>query len=103
MSPKTSNLPYTERLVSDPSDPDGAFAFIKTQKAAPILEGAKMARDLLRKDTGPAKGRYLGTVPILMAQIWAKECGAAVGTKEWAAYAKKKLQDPNYRLLRVHQ
>ena len=74
----------------------------KSQETAGILESAKGARDIIRKDSGPVGSRYLGTVPLLIAQQWAKECGAAVGSKEWSKYAVKKLKDPDWAKLRVH-
>lgn len=94
------SAPYTERLITSASD--GTFSFLKTQDVTPVLDAAKDAREHLRRDTGPIQGRYLGTVPVLVAQQWAKECGAAIGTKEWAAYAKKKLADGTWAKLRVH-
>lgn len=40
--------------------------------------------------------RYLGSVDMITAQNWAKECGSAVGTKEFSAYAKKKLMNNEF-------
>jgi hypothetical protein len=92
--------PYREQLLFDKSG--GAFAFKKTQDVSAILDAAKDARDTLRKDTGPIGGRFLGTVPVLIAQQWAKECGFPVGTKGWANYAKTKLADGEWAKLRIH-
>jgi hypothetical protein len=91
---------YTTRILRDP---EGRFAFKNTQDVTGILRAAHDARDTLRKDTGPIGGRYLGTIPVLVAQLWAKECGAAIGTKEWAEYAKKKLKDPEWAGFRIHR
>ena len=98
--PTYAPAPYSERMIVSPSD--GTFSFVKTQNVDHVLAAAKDAREQLRKDTGPIQGRYLGTVPVLVAQQWAKECGAAVGTKEWSVYAKKKLADGTWAKLRVH-
>jgi hypothetical protein len=92
--------PYKERLLFDKTG--GTFAFKKTQDVSAILDAAKDARDTLRKDTGPVGGRFLGTVPVLIAQQWAKECGFSVGTKGWANYAKTKLADGEWSKLRIH-
>jgi hypothetical protein len=92
--------PYSERLLFDKLD--NRFAFKKTQDVTAILEAAKDARDTLRKDTGPAGGRFLGTVPVLIAQQWAKECGFPIGTKGWSNYAKTKLADGEWAKLRIH-
>lgn len=99
---KFAPAPYRERVLIDPSSAKGEFAIVKTQNVKEVLRAAEMARDVLKKDTGPVQGRYLGTVPVLVAQQWAKACGAAIGTKEWAAYAKKQLKDGTWAKLRVH-
>ena len=91
----------TERLFLDS---DGkSFHFVKRQNVQTIIEAAKDAAETLRPNTGPVGSKYLGTVPVLIAQQWAKECGAAVGSREWAKYAKTKLQDGTWARLRVHQ
>lgn len=93
--------PIVERLFLDS---DGkSFHFVKRQNVQDILAAAKDAAETLRPNTGPAGGKYLGTVPVLIAQQWAKECGAAVGSREWAQYAKTKLKDGTWARLRVHQ
>lgn len=99
---KPAPQPYKERFVFDPSAVNGAFSVIKQQDVTEVLRAAHELPDLIRKDSGPAQGRYLGTVPVIIAEQWAKECDAAIGTKEWAAYAKKKLADGEYRRLRIH-
>ena len=99
------------RLHNNPPDPiketflfDGDLMRIqKTQQVQHILDAAKDAQEVFRPNTGPVGSKYLGTVPILIAQQWAKECAAAIGTKEWAKYAKQKLQDGTWARLRVHQ
>lgn len=92
--------PYSERLIS--SRNSDQFSFVKTQDVTGILQAAHEVKDMLKKDSGPIQGRYLGTVPVLIAQQWATECGAAIGTKQWSVYAKKKLQDGEWSKLRVH-
>jgi hypothetical protein len=93
--------PIVERLFLDS---DGkSFHFVKTQNVQAVLDAAKDAADTLKPNTGPVGGKYLGTVPVLIAQQWAKECGASVGSREWAKYAKTKLKDGTWARLRVHQ
>lgn len=41
----------------------------------------------------------VGTIPLTVCWQWAKECGAKPFTKEWQAFAKKKMQDRDYRKL----
>jgi hypothetical protein len=82
--------------------PDGRLVFEQTQDSDEIVRAVHAARDMVRRDTGPAGSRFLGSVPILLAQLWARECGAAVGTREWAQYARNKLLSDEFRDLRVH-
>lgn len=90
-----------ERLVLDG---DGKrFHFVKSQDVQGVLDAAKDAAETLRPNTGPVGSKYLGTVPMLIAQQWAKTCGAAIGSKAWAAYAKSQLKDGTWAKLRVHQ
>ena len=91
--------PVTEKYVHNG---EGQMQIQKTQNVEHILEAAKGARELIGRNSGPANGRYLGTIPIVIAQHWAVECGAAVGTRPWAVYAKQKLKDPDFAGLRIH-
>lgn len=93
--------PIVEKLYLDPNGRD--VHFIKKQDVQGILDAAKDAAETLRPNTGPVGSKYLGTVPVLIAQQWAKECGASVGSREWAIYAKGKLRDGTWSRLRVHQ
>lgn len=97
----SSSSPITEKLYLDSNGTN--FHIVKRQNVQQILEAAKDAAEILRPNTGPAGGKYLGTVPVLVAQQWAKECGAAIGSREWAQYAKTKLKDGTWARLRVHQ
>lgn len=91
--------PYPEERLVFEAD---KFHHVTTQVVDPILAAIHEARDMFKKDTGPMQGRWLGTVPILVAQQWAIECGAAIGTKAWGVYAKQKLKDGEWARLRVH-
>ena len=89
-----------EKLISDYTT--GAVRVVKTQNCDNILAAIKEAPDVFRKNTGPNGARYAGSVPLLVAGQWARECGAAVGTKEFLAYARKKLMSGEYNKLIVH-
>lgn len=95
-----SHAPITEKLVFDRQGSE--FHFVKEQNVDAMLPAIHELRDMVRKDTGPGRGRFLGSVPILVAQIWAKESGTAIGTREWLKYAKMKLKSSDWQKLRVH-
>jgi hypothetical protein len=69
----------------------------KVQDCEPVLDGVKMARDM---PTGQMY-RHVGSIPLVIASQWTKECGAAPGTKEFSEYAKKKLMSSDWAYLRV--
>ena len=48
---------------------------------------------------GGAKGKdmhYMGSVPLTVAAQWSKTCGAAIGTRGFADYARKQLMSGDY-------
>lgn len=45
---------------------------------------------------GEARWRKVGSIPQVIADQWARECGAGPGTQEFMAYAKKKLLSGDY-------
>ena len=67
-----------------------------------MLQGIKERGEVMSKYfRGPAGSKWIGSIDTITGSIWAKECGAAIGTKEFAAYAKKKLMDPDYKKFRA--
>lgn len=70
-----------------------------TMDAQPTLDFVKSAADHFKKG---ADQHYLGSVPILVAQVWAKECGHAIGTPGFKAYGAKKLKSGEYSLFRAN-
>lgn len=66
-----------------------------------LLDRNKMMADLAPSMHGQAATRYVGSVDGLTAENWSRECGAAIGTPEFAAYAKRKLLDGDNAKFRV--
>jgi hypothetical protein len=75
---------------------DGVVTITKTQDAQPMFDAIRAAKDLPKNPTM----RYVGSIPLLLGQQWAKECGAAIGTKQWREYAHKKLKSGDFSKLR---
>lgn len=75
---------------------DGLVHSETTMRVDPIFNGVKLRGEVVNPERSKTGRLYLGSVDPLTAQNWAKECGAAVGTKEFAAYAKKKLQSGEF-------
>ena len=78
---------------------DNVIRVVRTADVEPQLDAIAAIRDHIRPNTGPGEGKYLGTIPNIIAAQWAKECGAAIGTKEWGKYAKRKLADGSWKRL----
>jgi len=43
--------------------------------------------------------RYVGEIPLVLAEAWAKESGLQMGSHEFLEYCKKKLKDPDFKKL----
>lgn len=70
--------------------------------AEPVMEAMKDYGDVLDKHvSGVAGAKMIGSVDTVTASIWSKECGAAIGTREFAIYAKKKIASPEFKRFRV--
>jgi hypothetical protein len=82
---------------------DNKVHILKTQDVSQILEAnRRQARDD-PKMNGDAKFRFVGRIPLVLAEKWSLECKCGLGTKEYTAFVKKKLKDSNYAYLRVHK
>lgn len=80
-----------------------SFSFKHTHDVECIVQGVKDMSEIITRTTNNAAGAlYLGSIDTITAAIWAKECGAAVGTREFAKYAKKKLMSPEYSKFRAN-
>lgn len=83
-------------------DHEGNVTTTKSVNASPVMDAMKDYGDVLdRGKTGAAGAKMIGSIDEVTASIWAVECGAAVGTREFAAYAKKKLASPEFKRFRV--
>ena len=67
----------------------------------PLLSAIPAYADMVNSQSARTGRRYAGSVDLLTAQNWAKECGAAIGTKEFRVYAKKKLNSPEFAKFRA--
>jgi len=79
------------------------FSLVHTHDTECIIEGVKGMSETINRTTKNAAGAlYLGSIDTITAAIWVKECGAALGTKEFAKYAKKKLMSGDYSKFRAN-
>ena len=61
------------------------------------MNDVKMRAEGLSRATRSKSGKlYLGSIDMVTATNWAKECGCGIGTKEYNIYAKKKLMSGDF-------
>ena len=85
-------------------DSDGRVVVKKELDAEPIINVMKDYAELvgLRRNDKMAGAKLIGAIDPLTAGNWAKETGLKIGTKEYAQFAKKRLQnDIDYRKFRA--
>lgn len=87
----------TERMIEQ----DGKLIINRTQDVSALVEKNKIEAEILPSKYGEAAWRKVGSVPLTVAETWSAECGAAIGTKEFGLYAKKKLMDGDFAAFRI--
>lgn len=87
----------SEKIVEE----GGKIQIVREQDCEGLLKTLKKMRELAPSHSGHDRTRWVGSIPLVMAEEWSRECGAAIGTKEYAEYIKKKLADPDYKKLLV--
>jgi len=87
----------TERMVEQ----DGKLIIQRSQDVQNLLDDNANLASFAPSAHGDAKFRLAGRIPFVVAEQWSAECGAAIGTKEFGEYVKRKLQDGDFARLRV--
>ena len=82
-------------------DDNGCFHIVTEQDCDATIQAVHDAGSVLRRHTGGDGARYMGSVPLVQAQIWAKECGFPVGSRGWTDYSAKKLNSVEFAKLRA--
>lgn len=83
----------------------GELTVTRTALADPVFDAVRSMGDVQNDMPNFLKRKrmrtYLGSIDPITAAQWAKECKAAIGTKEFAAYAKKKLMSGEWSHFRA--
>ena len=100
---RLANSPVRERDIDDFSE--GVTHLIKTQDVEPIIDTIKSIPDMARRSRNTqVASKLLGSVPTIVAVNWAKESGTTIYSREFLAYARKKLlTDPDFKHFRVQR
>lgn len=80
---------------------DGKLHVQRTQDVQAIIDKNKAEAEILPSMYGEAAWRKVGSIPFTVAEEWSKECGAGIGTKEFAVYCKRKLMDGDFAAFRI--
>ena len=86
-----------EKIITE----GGKLHIQRDQEVSGMLDAIHNIREHLPSAHGDAKGRWVGSIPMVLAEQWCRESGAQIGTQEYAAFVKRKLSDPDYKKLLV--
>lgn len=86
-----------ERMIEQ----DGKLIINRSQDVEALIAKNKAEAEIMPSMYGEAAWRKVGSIPLTLAEAWSKECGAGVGTKEFALFAKKKLMDGDFAAFRI--
>lgn len=86
-----------ERMVEE----DGKLIVDRHQDIQALIDRNKAEADVAPSMFGQAAVRKIGSIPLVIAEQWSRECGAAIGSKEFSSYCKKKLMDGDFAAFRI--
>lgn len=86
-----------ERMIED----DGKLIIDRRQDIQALIDQNKAEADVAPSMFGQAAVRKIGSIPLVIAEQWSRECGAAIGSKEFALYCKSKLMDGDFAKFRI--
>jgi hypothetical protein len=73
----------------------------RSQDVQPLIDANRAFAEAAPSKHGQAAWRLAGRIPAVIAELWAKECGAGIGSQEFNAYVKRKLLDGDFAAFRV--
>ena len=82
-------------------DSDGLIRVMRSQDVQSLIDQNKHEAEAAPSMFGQAAVRKIGSIPFVVADQWSRECGAGIGTKEFAAYCKRKLLDGDFAAFRI--
>lgn len=84
-------------------DNDGRVIVRQSMDIEPIMDAMKAYGDIIgtKRNDKMFGAKMIGGIDPLTAGNWASETGLKVGTREFAQFAKKRIQDSEYRKFRV--
>ena len=80
---------------------DGKIHIKRSQDVQSLVDQNRHEADVAPSMFGQAAVRKIGSIPFVIAEDWSRECGAGIGTPEFAEYVKKKLMDGDFAAFRI--
>jgi len=80
---------------------DGKLRIVRSQNVKSLIEQNRVEAELMPRMFGDAAWRKVGSIPFTLAEEWSKECGAGIGTHEFALYCNRKLLDGDFAAFRI--
>jgi len=84
-------------------DSDGTMRITRSQDVQSLIDQNRHEADAAPSMFGQAAVRKIGSIPFVIAEAWSRECGAGIGTKEFAVYCKRKLMDGDFAAFRIKE
>ncbi len=82
-------------------DAEGAVHVNRTVDAEPIMTAMLDMKDVINQTYSKSLGKLTGSIDPITAENWAKETGLKLGSKEFTAFASKRIKDDiDYRKFR---
>lgn len=97
MTWKINEYGVMERMIEQ----EGKLIVSRQQDVESLIEQNKIEAETAPSMHGDAAVRKVGSIPFVVAEEWSRECGAAIGTKEFALYCKRKLMDGDFAAFRI--
>jgi hypothetical protein len=86
-----------ERMLED----DGKLIVDRRQNVQALIDQNKVEAAEAPSMFGQMAVRKVGSIPLVVAEQWSRECGAAIGSQEFALYCKRKLMDGDFAAFRI--
>jgi hypothetical protein len=86
-----------ERMV----EADGLLHVQRQQDVQSLIDLNKHEAETLPSMYGQAAVRKIASIPLVVAEEWSRECGARIGSPEFARYCDKKTQDGDFAAFRI--
>lgn len=88
-------------IVDRVVEQDGLLHVQRTQDVEAVIRQNKIEAETAPSAYGDARFRKVGSIPFVVAEQWSRECGAGIGSREFAVYCKRKLMDGDFAAFRV--